>query len=39
MMIGGDKSIVERLVPIFTTLAPEGGYLHVGPSGAGHFVR
>jgi len=39
MMIGGDKKIVERLAPIFTTLAPEGGYLHVGPSGAGHFVK
>lgn len=39
MMIGGDKNIVERLVSIFTTLAPEGGYLHVGPSGAGHFVK
>ncbi|HEX5022406.1 MAG TPA: decarboxylating 6-phosphogluconate dehydrogenase [Candidatus Binatia bacterium] len=39
MMIGGDKSIVERLAPIFTTLAPEGGYLHVGPNGAGHFVK
>jgi len=39
MMIGGDKNIVERLAPIFTTLAPEGGYLHVGPSGAGHFVK
>jgi 6-phosphogluconate dehydrogenase len=39
MMIGGDKNIVERVAPIFTTLAPEGGYLHVGPSGAGHFVK
>jgi 6-phosphogluconate dehydrogenase len=39
MMIGGDKNIVERLAPIFTTLAPQGGYLLVGPSGAGHFVK
>ena len=39
MMIGGDKNIVERLAAIFTTLAPKGGYLHVGPSGAGHFVK
>jgi 6-phosphogluconate dehydrogenase len=39
MMIGGDKNIVERFAPIFTTLAPKGGYLHVGPSGAGHFVK
>jgi 6-phosphogluconate dehydrogenase len=39
MMIGGEKEIVERLEPIFKTLAPEDGYLHVGPSGAGHFVK
>jgi 6-phosphogluconate dehydrogenase len=25
--------------PIFETLAPEGGYAHVGPPGAGHFVK
>ncbi len=39
MMVGGDKEIVERLAPIFTTLAPPDGYLHVGPNGAGHFVK
>lgn len=39
MMVGGEKAIVERLAPIFTTLAPKDGYLHVGPSGAGHFVK
>jgi 6-phosphogluconate dehydrogenase len=57
MMIGGPEQAVERLDPIFTTLAPgEGdiphtagrerfgstateGYLHCGPSGAGHFVK
>jgi 6-phosphogluconate dehydrogenase len=39
MMVGGDKEIVERLVPIFETLAPKDGYLHAGPSGAGHFVK
>jgi len=39
MMVGGDKEIVERLVPIFKTLAPKDGYLHAGPSGAGHFVK
>jgi len=39
MMVGGDKEVVERLEPIFKTLAPEDGYLHVGPSGAGHFVK
>ena len=39
MMLGGEKEIVERLDPIFKTLAPKDGYLHVGPSGAGHFVK
>jgi 6-phosphogluconate dehydrogenase len=57
MMIGGDKEAVDRLDPIFDTLAPgpgdvprtpgreklggtaEHGYLHCGPSGAGHFVK
>jgi 6-phosphogluconate dehydrogenase len=57
MMIGGEKDVVERLDPIFATLAPgigsiprtpdrpknkstaESGYLHCGPSGAGHFVK
>jgi 6-phosphogluconate dehydrogenase len=39
MMIGGEKEAIERLQPIFETLAPTGGYLHVGPSGAGHFVK
>lgn len=41
MMIGGDASAVERLRPIFETLAPgpNRGWGHVGPSGAGHFVK
>jgi 6-phosphogluconate dehydrogenase len=41
MMIGGDKQPVEHLRPIFETLAPgrEQGWGHVGPSGAGHFVK
>jgi 6-phosphogluconate dehydrogenase len=57
LMIGGEKNIVDRLGPIFETLAPgvgdisttpgredrdgrvERGYLHCGPSGAGHFVK
>jgi 6-phosphogluconate dehydrogenase len=39
MMIGGEKEIVTRLDPIFKTLAPPDGFLHVGPSGAGHFVK
>jgi len=57
LMIGGPDAAVERLGPIFASLAPgvdaaprtpgltgdpspaEQGYLHCGPSGAGHFVK
>jgi 6-phosphogluconate dehydrogenase len=39
MMIGGDAEAVARLDPLFKTLAPAAGYAHVGPSGAGHFVK
>ena len=39
LMVGGDEAPVKRLEPIFTTLAPEEGYAHVGSSGAGHFVK
>ena len=57
LMIGGPDGAVERLDPIFATLAPgvesaertpgrdgdptpaEQGYLHCGPTGAGHFVK
>jgi 6-phosphogluconate dehydrogenase len=41
MMIGGDKEPVEYLRPIFEALAPakDQGWGHVGPGGAGHFVK
>jgi 6-phosphogluconate dehydrogenase len=39
LMIGGSAEAVSRLEPIFKTLAPSGGYAHVGPSGAGHYVK
>ena len=41
MMIGGEKDVVERLHPIFETLAPadDKGWGHVGTNGAGHFVK
>ncbi|HEV2579857.1 MAG TPA: decarboxylating 6-phosphogluconate dehydrogenase [Ktedonobacteraceae bacterium] len=57
LMIGGETEVVQRLSPIFETLAPgvgatsrtpgreqvggtaEKGYLHCGPTGAGHFVK
>jgi 6-phosphogluconate dehydrogenase len=39
LMIGGEREVVERLKTVFTTLAPVDGWLHVGPAGAGHFVK
>lgn len=41
MMVGGDKEPVEYLRPIFEALAPaaDKGWGHVGPGGAGHFVK
>jgi 6-phosphogluconate dehydrogenase len=39
MMLGGPAKGVERLRPALETLAPPEGYLHCGPSGAGHFVK
>ncbi len=57
LMIGGETDVVQRLDPIFKTIAPgqgsaeptpgrtrtdgtaPDGYLHCGPSGAGHFVK
>ena len=39
LMVGGGDDPVGFLEPAFKTLAPEDGYAHVGPSGAGHFVK
>jgi 6-phosphogluconate dehydrogenase len=39
LMIGGSAGAVARCEPIFATLAPEHGQAHVGPAGAGHFVK
>jgi 6-phosphogluconate dehydrogenase len=41
MMVGGDKEPVDYLKPILETLAPaaDKGWGHVGPAGAGHFVK
>ncbi|HEY7598509.1 MAG TPA: decarboxylating 6-phosphogluconate dehydrogenase [Candidatus Limnocylindrales bacterium] len=38
-MVGGERADVEPLEPIFRALAPEGGYVHAGPPGAGHYVK
>lgn len=39
LMVGGDDAAVKSCEPIFLTLAPPGGYAHVGPAGAGHFSK
>ena len=41
LMVGGEVTAFQRLESIFQTLAPspDRGYGHVGPSGAGHFVK
>jgi len=39
LMVGGEDEQVSLLEPAFLTLAPDGGYAHVGPSGAGHFTK
>ena len=39
LMVGGSPEAVRLVEPAFKDLAPEGGYLHAGPSGAGHFVK
>jgi 6-phosphogluconate dehydrogenase len=39
MMVGGESEAVERLRPALDALAPPEGWAHVGPGGAGHFVK
>jgi len=39
LMVGGTDVAVKRCEPIFTALAPENGYSHVGPIGSGHYVK
>ena len=39
LMVGGEAAALKYLEPALKTLAPKDGYLHVGPSGAGHFVK
>ena len=38
-MVGGEREDVAPLEPIFLALAPEGGYIHAGPPGAGHYTK
>jgi 6-phosphogluconate dehydrogenase len=39
LMVGGDNAAVKTCEPIFKALAPPDGYAHVGPPGAGHYVK
>jgi len=39
MMIGGERPVFDTVDPVLKSLAPENGYAHVGPTGAGHFVK
>jgi len=39
LMVGGLPEDVRPLEPVFRSLAPEDGYLHVGPPGSGHYVK
>ncbi|HEV7215818.1 MAG TPA: decarboxylating 6-phosphogluconate dehydrogenase [Chloroflexota bacterium] len=39
LMIGGARAAFDRAEPLFKSLAPEDGYLYVGPSGSGHYVK
>ena len=39
LMVGGERTIFERVEPILKTLAPPEGYLYTGPAGSGHFVK
>jgi 6-phosphogluconate dehydrogenase len=39
LMVGGEPEVVTPIEPIFKSLAPENGYLHAGPPGAGHYVK
>jgi 6-phosphogluconate dehydrogenase len=43
LMVGGDKANVDRAMPIFDALRPEGnreeGFVHVGDVGAGHYAK
>src|SRR5438105_5021980 len=39
LMVGGEREAFDHAESIFATLAPDGGYAYVGPSGAGHFVK
>jgi 6-phosphogluconate dehydrogenase len=38
-MVGGDREAVARIEPMLLKLCVEGGYVHAGPPGSGHFTK
>ena len=39
LMVGGEETAFSLVEPALAALAPQDGYLHCGPTGAGHFVK
>lgn len=39
LMVGGDQAAYEKIQPLFTAIAAKNGVAHVGPCGAGHYVK
>ena len=39
VMVGGDAAAYKQITPFLEDLTEPGGHAHVGPSGAGHFVK
>ncbi len=39
LMVGGSDRAISICEPLFTALSEPGGYAHVGPPGAGHYVK
>ncbi len=38
-MAGGEDQAIKHVEPVLKALSVEGGYVHAGPPGAGHFVK
>jgi 6-phosphogluconate dehydrogenase len=38
-MVGGERAAVARIEPMLLALAVDGGYVHAGPPGSGHFTK
>lgn len=39
LMVGGTARAMEKALPLFQAVAVDGGLAHVGPTGAGHYVK